>query len=113
MKELRSVVTAVFLFLVFLFLWSFVVPGYSGEGRRPPVPADDGREKDGSTVQPARKVSFSVLLVRPGSYGSRDGRRPARDGPPLPRRWVRSPIDLVELRSPTGPRSSATSTTAR
>ncbi len=36
MKELRSVVNAVFLFLVFLFLWSFVVPGYSGGGKSGP-----------------------------------------------------------------------------
>ena len=62
MKELRSVVTAVFLFLVFLFLWSFVVPGYSGEGRSGPrflrmtVEEKDGSYRHGRP----EKVSFSV-----------------------------------------------------
>lgn len=62
MKELRSVVTAVFLFLVFLFLWSFVVPGYSGEGRRGPrflrmtVEDKAGFHRHGRP----EKISFSV-----------------------------------------------------
>lgn len=62
MKELRSVVTAVFLFLVFLFLWSFVVPGYSGEGRSGPrflrmtVEDKDGSHRHGRP----EKISFSV-----------------------------------------------------
>lgn len=58
MKELRSVVNAVFVFLVFLFCWSFFVPGHSGRGDKTPrflrMTIDEGHGRHGD------RLSFSI-----------------------------------------------------
>lgn len=58
MKELRSVVNAVFIFLVFLFCWSFFVPGHSGRGDKAPrflrMTIDEGHSRHGD------RLSFSI-----------------------------------------------------
>ncbi len=58
MKELRSVVNAVFFFLVFLFVYGFVAPGHATKGARSPRFLRMTIE-DSSGMHP-EKISFSI-----------------------------------------------------
>ena len=67
MKELRSVVNALFCFLVFLFVYAYTVPGHAHGAGAPRFLRMEIRDAGGGSGNPA-KLSFSVPfgLVRHG-----------------------------------------------